>query len=97
MHKIFKDDFHYAEKKFVLQELGPLSKNTLAAMIVKGPILVIVSEEEKLPADELIKIYCKKTNNKGGGTPKIAQAAIKDTKNVFALIEQIIEEKIKEI
>ncbi len=95
--KVIKDNFHYAEKKFVLQELGQLSKNTLAVVIVKGPILVIVSEEKKLPADELIKIYCKKTNNKGGGTPKIAQAAIKNTKNLFALIEQIIEEKLNEI
>ncbi len=95
--KIIKDDFQYAEKKFVLQELGPLSKNTIAVVIVKGPILVIVSEEKMLPADELIKIFCKKTNNKGGGTPKIAQAAIKNTKNVFAMIEQIIEEKIIEI
>ncbi len=78
--KIMKENFEFLERKFVLQQLGDLSKNTIAIFIVKGPLLLLLSEISSLPANELIQIYSTETGNKGGGSPKIAQAAITESK-----------------
>ena len=92
--EILTGDFQFAEKKFVLQELGELSDNTIIILNVKGPILVVVSSSKMFPANSLISTFCKKTKNKGGGTPTIAQAGITDSDNSLEIILEIIREKI---
>jgi len=83
--EILTGDFQFAEKKFVLQELGELSD---------GPILVIVSSSKVFPANNLISAFCEKTKNKGGGTPTIAQAGMTNSDNSLEIILEIIREKI---
>lgn len=91
--EILTGDFQFAEKKFVLQELGKLSDNNITILNVKGPILVIVSSSKKFPANDLIRVFCEKTKNKGGGTPTIAQAGMTDSDNSLETILEIIREK----
>ncbi|MHA1125599.1 MAG: alanyl-tRNA editing protein [Candidatus Heimdallarchaeota archaeon] len=93
--EILTGDFQFAEKKFVLHELGELSENNITILNVKGPILVIVSNCKELPANDLINAFCEKTKNKGGGTPTIAQAGITDPENSLETILEIIREKMK--
>jgi alanyl-tRNA synthetase len=91
--EILKGDFRFAEKKYVLQELGELSENNITILNVKGPILVVVSSSKKLAANDLISAFCEKTKNKGGGTQTIAQAGITDPDNSLEIILKIIKEK----
>ncbi|MHA1738206.1 MAG: alanine--tRNA ligase-related protein [Candidatus Heimdallarchaeota archaeon] len=92
--EILTGDFQFAEKKFVLQELGELSDNNITILNVRGPILVIVSSSKVFPANNLISAFCEKTKNKGGGTPTIAQAGMTNSDNSLEIILEIIREKI---
>ncbi|HUT80836.1 MAG TPA: alanine--tRNA ligase-related protein [Candidatus Bathyarchaeia archaeon] len=93
--KILKENFDYSERKFILQQLGDVPKDTLAIFIVKGPVLLLLSEIPSLPANELIQAYSVKTGNKGGGTAKIAQTAIDDSEKDLQIMLEIIEKKIE--
>ena len=90
---IFKGNLFFAEKRFVLKELGNLPNESIGLFIIKGPILLVVSNTKSIPANDLIEMYCQKTNTKGGGTLKIAQAAIKNSDTVFEYLEKLIKEK----
>ncbi len=93
--KVFKEDFHFAEKKFVLQELGKLDENQLAIFVVNGPIIVVVSSIKQLAANEIVKIFCEKTSNKGGGSSTVAQASTKNKAEDLKIILEIIRKKMK--
>ncbi|MCK5046443.1 MAG: hypothetical protein KAS22_07675 [Candidatus Heimdallarchaeota archaeon] len=93
--KIFREDFHFAEKKFVLQELGSLDENQLAIFVVKGPIIVVVSSLKQLTANEIVKVFCEKTTNKGGGSPTVAQASTNNKTEDLEIIMEIIKKKMK--
>ncbi|MBN1330491.1 MAG: hypothetical protein JXA54_13535 [Candidatus Heimdallarchaeota archaeon] len=93
--KILKENFDYSERKFVLQQLGDLPKDMLAIFVVKGPVLLLLSEIPSLPANVLIQAYSTKTGNKGGGSSKIAQAVINDSEKDLQILLEIIEEKIE--
>ena len=93
--EVLKGDFRFAEKKFVLQELGELPENNIILFNVKGPILVIMSSSKILPANELISAFCEKTKNKGGGSSTIAQAGTTDPDNSIEIMLEIIKEKLK--
>ena len=92
---IYKENFQFAEKKFVLQELGVLENNHLAIFIVHGPIIMVISSTKHLAANEIIKIFCEKTRNKGGGSPTVAQASTNNPDEDLKIILEIIKEKIK--
>jgi len=93
--KVFKEDFHFADKKFVLQELGKLDENQMAIFVVNGPIIVVVSSIKQLAADEVVKIFCEKTSNKGGGSPTVAQASTNKEAEDLDIILEIIRKKMK--
>lgn len=91
---ILKENFHFAEREYVLKSLGELPDNSLVIFIVKGPILLVLSTVPDLSAKELISDYIEKIGTKGGGSPKIAQAAVKDPDNAIKILEEIIEERL---
>ncbi|NHJ31967.1 MAG: hypothetical protein FK732_03805 [Asgard group archaeon] len=93
--EIFKEDFHFADKKFVLQELGKLDDNQLAIFVVNGPIIVVVSSVKQLAANDIVKIFCEKTANKGGGSPTVAQVSTNNLEKDLEIMVEIIKEKIK--
>ncbi len=95
MINILKENFHFAEKKFVLQELGVLTENQVAVFIVNGPIIVIVSSAKTLPANEIVKSFCEQTDNKGGGSPTVAQTSTSNPEKDLEKILEIIEKLIK--
>ena len=95
-YKIVSGDFHYAKRKFVLQQLGTLPKDTIFALIVKGPILLLLSEIAELTAKELIEEYCRIAKIKGGGSEKIAQAAVTTPEKALITILEIIKRKLQE-
>ncbi|MBK5114311.1 MAG: hypothetical protein KGD59_11845 [Candidatus Heimdallarchaeota archaeon] len=92
---VFKENFQFAEKKFVLQELGKLNENQTAIFVVKGPIIVVVSSIKHLAANDIVKIFCEKTDNKGGGSPAVAQVSTKNPEKDLEIIFEIIMEKMK--
>ncbi len=91
-------NFEHLERKFVLQQLGPLEKNTIVLLIVKGPLLVLLSNVKDLAANELLALYCKQTKVKGGGSQTIAQAAIpeSETTTALALAQELILKVLKD-
>jgi len=93
--KVLKENFHFAEKKFVLQELGKLDENQVAIFVANGPIIVVVSSIKQLAANEIVKIFCEKTSNKGGGSPTVAQASTNKEAKDLEIILEIIREKMK--
>ena len=72
-----------------------MSENNITILNVKGPILVVISSSQLLPANELISAFCAKTKNKGGGTLAIAQAGITEPENSLETIIEIIKEKVE--
>ncbi|NHJ86210.1 MAG: hypothetical protein FK734_12160 [Asgard group archaeon] len=95
---ILLGDFHYVEKRIVLQELGPLSENVIAVFIIKGPMILFTSSCDNVSAKMVCDAFCVSTNNKGGGSPKIAQASLTDlSENNLAIVLDIIKEKIREL
>lgn len=89
---IIQGSFPFAQKKFVLQELGELTANQIAVLIVSGPMLIVVTSNEAPSANYLIKEFCEKTGNKGGGSLTIAQASINnvdlDVEVLFDILKQ---------
>jgi len=94
--KIYHENFHYAERKFVLQQLGPVPENTIAIFIVKGPLLLVLSEVTSLPANEIVSWYCEQVKTKGGGSVKIAKSAITDMDIAIQTVITLLKEKMKE-
>jgi len=88
--KIFSSNFSFAEKKFVLQELGELPVESLAIFIVKGPILLITSNSKQYPANNLIKLFSQQTSNKGGGSPIVAQSSVREPEKALKILAEII-------
>ena len=91
---VFLYDFSYAEKKHVLQELGELDDNSIGVFLIRGPILLITSNNNKLPANEIIKAFSQQSNNKGGGSPTVAQSSIKNPEKALETIKEIIGKKV---
>jgi len=85
--------FPFAQKKFVLQELGDLSANQIAILVVNGPMLIVVTSADTLSANSLIKEFCEKTGNKGGGSETIAQASINNVDMDMEIIFDILKQK----
>ena len=88
--EVLKENFHFAEKKFVLQELGKLAENQVAIFIMNGPIIVILSSLITLPANAVAKGFCEKTKNKGGGSPAVAQVSTSNPEKDLEIILDII-------
>lgn len=90
---IIEARFPFAQKKFVLQELGDLEKDQIAVLVIKGPIVVVVTSKDGLQAKEIVLEFCEKTGNKGGGSPTIAQASIDDIDKEIEIIIEIIKKR----
>ena len=91
--KILNGDFQFAERKFFLKELGDLPENYIGIFILKGPLIIVLSSSKDMPANIIIQEFCKKTGNKGGGTPLIAQSSTTNPINDLATIKSIISGK----
>ena len=55
-------------------------------------ILYLLSSDEKLPANDIVKELLEITGNKGGGNKAFAQISIQGTENPLKIVENIIKE-----
>jgi alanyl-tRNA synthetase len=85
----------FAPREIVLEQLGDLPGNWLAILVIQGPILLVLSSVETIPANRLITEFCKQTENRGGGSEKIAQSSLKDIEKtrekILTIIKKIVE------
>ncbi|MBD3193118.1 MAG: hypothetical protein GF308_20965 [Candidatus Heimdallarchaeota archaeon] len=92
--RIFTENFEFAEREYVLKSLGGLPDNSLFVFVVKGPLLLVLSTIPELSAKELINEFIEETGTKGGGSPKIAQAAVEEPNRAIKVITKIIEKRL---
>ena len=52
--------------------------------------MYLLSSQEDLPADELVRKFTEKTGNRGGGNKSFAQISIKDVEKPIEIIKEII-------
>jgi len=88
--KILSQNFAQCDRKFILQQLGPLPENTIALLIIKGPLLLVLSNIRAFPANEIIRWYCDRTKLKGGGSATIAQAAVTESEHALTLVRELL-------
>ena len=91
---MLKGDFHFTDKKPLLKELGPLAANQMAILLIKGPLLLVISSIVELPANKLVEVFCEKRKTKGGGSPSIAQTTTRDPSFDLELLLEIIRKKL---
>ena len=69
-----------------------IAEGVFLSIIGKNDILYLLSSDEKLPANDIVKELLEITGNKGGGNKAFAQISIQGTENPLKIVENIIKE-----
>ena len=74
----------------ILASLKELEKDVFVALLGRNEILYIISTDERLSANEIVKTIIDKTGKKGGGNPAFAQVSVKDVDKPFELVKSVL-------
>ncbi|OLS32037.1 MAG: Alanyl-tRNA editing protein AlaX-M [Candidatus Heimdallarchaeota archaeon AB_125] len=69
-----------------------IAEGVFLSIIGKNDILYLLSSDEKLPANDIVKELLEITGNKGGGNKAFAQISIQGTEKPLKIVENIIKE-----
>ena len=69
-----------------------IAEGVFLSIIGKNDILYLLSSDEKLPANDIVKELLEITGNKGGCNKAFAQISIQGTENPLKIVENIIKE-----
>ncbi len=78
------------DRQAILSAAKEMIEGFLVVIIGKNEILYILSSDENIPANEVIKKLLEITGNKGGGNKAFAQISIQKVENPIKLVEDVI-------
>lgn len=78
------------DRQAILSAAKEMIEGFLVAIVGKNEILYILSSDESIPANEVIKKLLEITGNKGGGNKAFAQISIQKVENPLKLVEDVI-------
>ncbi len=67
-----------------------IAEGVFLSIIGKNEILYLLSSDEKLPANDIVKKLLEITENKGGGNKSFAQISIQGIENPLKVVENVI-------
>lgn len=80
------------DRQIIQSSAKELAKDSFLGLIGSDNTLYLLSSIDSLPANEIVNKINSRTGAKGGGSKTFAQISIKDIKNPFSILREIIKE-----